>query len=239
MPRRRTTSTGSRLARATSRCTAPRPSGSKSRSSRSTIGANGVTRSTTSRTRRPAWEARAAAPLEKPTERPQIVRQLRSRARRLSAPAALRDSEPGQIREEAALRIPRRCRGFRAHSSAGERSLHTREVRGSIPRAPTTDLQGFLGSAALDPRVPPNAYPTAGSRRASERRDFGAIRHGSAGHAAAPSSRPTCSCVASIAPSCSSPVAGSRRVARRPEDVLLECERGLLAGALVEVAVAA
>ncbi len=30
----------------------------------------------------------------------------------LLSPAALRDFEPGQIREEAALRIPRRCRGF-------------------------------------------------------------------------------------------------------------------------------
>src|SRR5207249_3925620 len=42
--------------------------------------------------------------------------QIDPRLSTLSGPAALRDSEPGQIREEAALRIPRRCRGFSVYA---------------------------------------------------------------------------------------------------------------------------
>ena len=89
----------------------------------------------------------------------------------MEVPAALRAFEPGQIRKEAALRIALRCRGSfdsdgvegailsrsRAHSSAGERPLHTREVPGSIPGAPIGKpavVGGFLlGDASIGGHV--------------------------------------------------------------------------------------
>ena len=63
--------------------------------------------------RRPGQPRRAAAR----GARPQVDPGLST----LSGPAALRGSEPGQIREEAALRIPRRCRGF-SRSNVGATS---------------------------------------------------------------------------------------------------------------------
>src|SRR6516165_3853708 len=47
----------------------------------------------------------------------------------------------------------------RAHSSAGERSLHTGEVQGSIPCAPTTKTRCFIGFS------PPPGTSATGSYR--------------------------------------------------------------------------
>ena len=79
--------------------------------------------------------------------------------------AAVEVCEPRQGREAAALSIPSRRRGFistgcrglfsfrsRAHSSAGERPLHTREVPGSIPGTPIQTRSGRLNSQR--PRPP-------------------------------------------------------------------------------------
>ena len=78
--------------------------------------------------------------------RDQLQRQ-RGGTDRLSAPAALRDSEPGQIREEAALRIPRRCRGFLGRIAQRESARFTRErslVQSQVRPSITLSVDGLI-----------------------------------------------------------------------------------------------
>jgi hypothetical protein len=119
------------------------------------------------RPRQPGWPS-------PPRRRAQIDSGLST----LSAPAALRDSEPGQIREEAALRIPRRCRGF---SNRDELILRSHPPGARDAASPRRAARRPRPAAAADPRrnrAPPQRAASGLSRRAWDALRRGGVRSG-------------------------------------------------------------